>query len=75
MENINEISKQTSADFHDSLSAMPHAEVKNMEDKKDKIMKKLEFLMESKETDPNGSYTGIVADDIYDTPVQDVDDL
>ena len=26
-------------------------------------------------TDPFGSYTGIVTDDIYDTPVQDADDL
>ena len=26
-------------------------------------------------TDPLGSWTGIVIDDIHDTPVQDVDDL
>ena len=26
-------------------------------------------------TDPLGSWTGVPADDIFDTPVQDVDDL
>ena len=26
-------------------------------------------------TDPLGSWTGVAHDDIYDTPVQDVDDL
>ena len=26
-------------------------------------------------TDPNGSYTGVVLDNKYDKPIQDVDDL
>lgn len=26
-------------------------------------------------TDPNGSWTGVVTDNPYETPVQDVDDL
>lgn len=32
-------------------------------------------LLEDAQTDPNGSYTGIVTDDPLSTPVQDADDL
>lgn len=32
-------------------------------------------LIKSPDTDPDGSYTGIVTDDCYDIPVQDADDL
>lgn len=39
------------------------------------ISDKVRELLKSPETDPNGSYTGIVTDDCYEVPVQDADDL
>ncbi|GEM_PF-2572494 len=38
-------------------------------------LEKIGSVMKSNDTDPNGSYTGLVTDDGYDTPVQDADDL
>ena len=40
-----------------------------------KSIKKVADEMKSSATDPNGSYTGIVTDEGYSVPEQDVDDL
>ena len=49
---------------------MRHGNNKNVEKKDDKNIKSDTII-----TDPMGSWTGVVTDNIYDEPVQDVDDL